>query len=703
MPAFEVVSPFRPAGDQPEAIAGLVAGLERGDRYQTLLGITGSGKTATIAWTIESVQRPTLIIEPNKSLAAQLAAELKELFPRNRVEYFVSYYDYYQPEAYVPSSDTYIEKDSSINDEIDRLRHACTSSLLLRPDTIVVASVSCIYGLGSPEEYRDRIVALRPGEVHDQRSLLRRLIELQYSRNDVNLTRGQFRARGDTLEIHAAYESKAVRIEFFGDTVERIRPFDVTTGEIGDELDELVVFANTHYGTGDERMRAAVEGIEAELRVRLTELTDAGKLLEAQRLRMRTEYDLEMLAETGVCSGVENYSRHLDGRRPGEAPFTLLDFFPKDFLVVLDESHVAVPQLRGQFAGDRSRKETLVDHGFRLPSALDNRPLRFEEFIERTGQTILLSATPGPWEFEHSANVVEQVIRPTGLVDPEVDVRPTTGQIDDLRERIESTVADGNRVLVTTLTKKMAEDLTDYLSEQGVRVQYLHSDVDTMARIEILRDLRLGVFDVLVGINLLREGLDLPEVGLVAVLDADKEGFLRSASSLIQTMGRAARNVNGRVVLYADSITESMRTAIGETQRRRARQIAYNQAHGIDPRSITKSVTDILSRVRDEDGMSAAASGRGDRRAPRRSANRDPRAEAAAMAQAVGPDADELSALIHRLDAAMAVAAEELRFEEAALLRDEITELRTLLAHDPVDGSVILDDDSTGLVTVTDG
>jgi excinuclease ABC subunit B len=703
VPAFEVVSPFRPAGDQPEAITGLVAGLQRGDRYQTLLGITGSGKTATIAWTIEAVQRPTLIIEPNKSLAAQLAAELKELFPRNRVEYFVSYYDYYQPEAYVPSSDTYIEKDSSINDEIDRLRHACTSSLLLRPDTIVVASVSCIYGLGSPEEYRDRIVALRPGEVHDQRSLLRRLIELQYSRNDVNLTRGQFRARGDTLEIHAAYESKAVRIEFFGDTVERIRPFDVTTGEIGEDLDELVVFANTHYGTGDERMRAAVEGIEAELRVRLTELTDAGKLLEAQRLRMRTEYDLEMLAETGVCSGVENYSRHLDGRRPGEAPFTLLDFFPKDFLVVLDESHVAVPQLRGQYAGDRSRKETLVDHGFRLPSALDNRPLRFEEFIERTGQTILLSATPGPWEFEHSANVVEQVIRPTGLVDPEVDVRPTTGQIDDLRERIDATVADGNRVLVTTLTKKMAEDLTDYLAEQGVRVQYLHSDVDTMARIEILRDLRLGVFDVLVGINLLREGLDLPEVGLVAVLDADKEGFLRSASSLIQTMGRAARNVNGRVVMYADSITDSMRTAIGETQRRRARQIAYNQAHGIDPRSITKSVTDILSRVRDEDGMSAAASGSGERRTPGRPANRDPRAEAAAMAQALGPDADELSALIHRLDVAMTTAAEELRFEEAALLRDEITELRTLLARDPVDGSAVLDDENTGLVTVTDG
>ncbi len=642
------------------------------------------------------MQRPTLIIEPNKSLAAQLAAELKEFFPHNRVEYFVSYYDYYQPEAYVPSSDTYIEKDSSINDEIDRLRHACTSSLLLRSDTIVVASVSCIYGLGSPDEYRDRIVALRPGEVHEQRALLRRLVELQYSRNDATLARGQFRARGDTVEIHAAYESQAVRIEFFGDTVERIRPFDVMTGEIGDELEELVVFANTHYGTGDERMRKAVEGIEAELRQRLPELTGAGKLLEAQRLRMRTEYDLEMLGETGVCSGVENYSRHLDGRSPGEAPFTLLDFFPKDYLVVLDESHVAVPQLRGQYAGDRSRKETLVDHGFRLPSALDNRPLRFEEFLERTGQVILLSATPGPWELEHSTNVVEQVIRPTGLVDPEVDIVPTTGQIDDLRQRIDTTVAGGHRVLITTLTKKMAEDLTDYLSEQGVRVQYLHSDVDTMARIEILRELRLGTFDVLVGINLLREGLDLPEVALVAILDADKEGFLRSSSSLIQTMGRAARNVNGRVVMYADTITDSMTNAIGETQRRRARQIAYNEAHGIDPRSITKSVTDILERVRGEGGGSAAltsganerpAGGRGRKG---RAGGVDPRAVAAEMAHALGPDADELSSLVHRLDAEMNKAAEELRFEEAALLRDEIAELRALLVRDPVDGTPVL-------------
>ena len=697
VPDFEVVSPFKPSGDQPEAINALVEGVRRGDRYQTLLGITGSGKTATIAWTIEALQRPTLIIEPNKSLAAQLAAELKDFFPHNRVEYFVSYYDYYQPEAYVPSSDTYIEKDSSINDEIDRLRHASTSSLLLRRDTIVVASVSCIYGLGSPDEYRDRILVLRPGEVHDQRAVLRRLVDLQYSRNDITLARGQFRARGDTLEIHPAYESQAVRIEFFGDTVERIRPFDVLTGEIGDEQEELVVFASTHYGAGDEKLRRAIEGIEAELRQRLVEFEGAGKLLEAQRIRMRTEYDLEMLAETGVCSGVENYSRHLDGRSAGEAPSTLLDFFPDDFLIVLDESHVAVPQLRGQYAGDRSRKETLVDHGFRLPSALDNRPLRFEEFLERTGQTILLSATPGPWEFEHSAQVVEQVIRPTGLVDPEVDVRPTTGQIDDLRERIDATVAAGYRVLVTTLTKRMAEDLTEYLAENGVRVQYLHSDVDTMARIELLRGLRLGTFDVLVGINLLREGLDLPEVALVAILDADKEGFLRSSSSLIQTMGRAARNVDGRVVMYADRVTDSMAAAINETQRRRARQIAYNEAHGIDPTTVKKAVTDILARVRGEgagDAPASAGSGRSGGRAGGRAGGVDPRAVAAELAGALGPDADELSGLIHRLEAEMLRAAEELQFEEAALLRDELAELRALLVRDPVDGTPVLPGDT---------
>jgi excinuclease ABC subunit B len=706
MSKFEVVSPFKPSGDQPQAIAGLVEGLRRGDRFQTLLGITGSGKTATMAWTIEAVQRPTLIIEPNKSLAAQLAAELKEFFPHNRVEYFVSYYDYYQPEAYVPSSDTYIEKDSSINDEIDRLRHATTSSLLLRPDTIVVASVSCIYGLGSPEEYRERIVALRAGEEFEQRALLRRLVEMQYSRNDVNLTRGQFRVQGDTLEIHAAYESQAVRIEFFGDTVERIRPFDVLTGEIGADMDEIVIFANTHYGAGDEKMRQAILGIETELRERLGELEGAGKLLEAQRLRMRTEYDLEMLAETGVCSGIENYSRHLDGRAPGEAAYTLLDFFPEDFLLVLDESHVAIPQLRGQYAGDRSRKETLVDHGFRLPSAMDNRPLRFEEFLERTGQTVLLSATPGPWELEHSTNIVEQVIRPTGLVDPEVDIRPTVGQIDDLRERIDATVAAGHRVLVTTLTKKMAEDLTEYLAESGIRVQYLHSDVDTMARIELLRELRLGTYDVLVGINLLREGLDLPEVALVAILDADKEGFLRSTSSLIQTMGRAARNVEGRVVMYADRVTDSMTAAINETQRRRARQIAYNLEHGIDPKTITKSVTDILERVRGEGSgltmMGGSGGGRSGRANKGRQAGVDPRALAAEMARAIGPDADEMSSLIYRLDQEMQKAAEELRFEEAALLRDEIAELRALLNRDPVDGEPLASVPS-GAGDLTDG
>jgi len=706
VPRFEVVSPFRPSGDQPEAISALVSGAERGDRYQTLLGITGSGKTATIAWTIEAVQRPTLIIEPNKSLAAQLASELKDFFPHNRVEYFVSYYDYYQPEAYVPSSDTYIEKDSSINDEIDRLRHATTSSLLLRRDTIVVASVSCIYGLGSPDIYRDRIVVLRPGEVHEQRNLLRRLVELAYTRNDMTLNRGQFRARGDTVEIHAAYEEQAVRIEFFGDTVERIRPFDVLTGEIGEDMDELVVFASTHYAANDDTLRKALLGIETELRERLGELEGSGRLLEAQRLRMRTEYDLEMLAETGVCSGIENYSRHLDGRKPGEPPFTLLDFFPQDYLVVLDESHVAVPQLRGQYAGDRSRKETLVDHGFRLPSALDNRPLRFEEFVERTGQTILLSATPGPWELEHS-EVVEQVIRPTGLLDPEVDIQPTTGQIDDLRERIDATVAAGYRVLVTTLTKKMAEDLTEYLAESGVRVQYLHSDVDTMARIELLRGLRLGNFDVLVGINLLREGLDLPEVALVAILDADKEGFLRSASSLIQTMGRAARNVDGRVVMYADTITDSMRNAIGETQRRRAKQIAYNAEHGIDPQTIRKTVTDILERVRGGGGSAsmdagtrerreAGGRGRSGRVGPRRGGV-DPLVAASELAGGLGLDADELTGLIGRLEKEMLGAAEGLQFEEAALLRDEIAELRAMLTRDPVDGSPVLPGDTADI------
>ncbi len=694
MPPFKVVSAYDPAGDQPKAIASLTEGVRRGDRYQTLLGITGSGKSATIAWTIEQVQKPTLVIAPNKSLAAQLAAEFRDFFPDNRVEYFVSYYDYYQPEAYIPSSDTYIEKDSSINDEIDRLRHSATSALLSRRDVIVVASVSCIYGLGSPEEYAKRMVMIRRGEPQDVRELLRRLVDVHYERNDANLVRGKFRVRGDTLEIHPAYEESAFRIEFFGDEPERITEYDTLTGEVLREMDELVVYPATHYIAGDETLRGAIANIEKELGERLRELEGANRLLEAQRLRMRTQFDLEMLEEVGYCNGIENYSRHLDGRAPGEPPYTLLDFFPKDFLVVIDESHVTVPQLHGQYAGDRSRKETLVDFGFRLPSALDNRPLRFEEFLERTGQAILLSATPGPWELEHASRVVEQVIRPTGLVDPEVDIRPTTGQIDDLRSRIDGTVAAGGRVLVTTLTKKMAEDLTEYLADGGVRVQYLHSDVDTMARIELLRDLRLGAFDVLVGINLLREGLDLPEVALVAILDADKEGFLRSASSLIQTMGRAARNANGRVVMYADTITAAMRDAVGETQRRRARQIAYNQEHGIDPTTVTKAVSDILARVRTGPGAGPVGRpGRGGRASGSRQARpggADPAAVAGSLAGALAGAPGELAALVERLEAEMLAAAEDLRFEEAALLRDEIEELRALAGSDPVDGAPLV-------------
>ena len=676
-----MVSSFRPAGDQPTAIAALADGVQRGDRYQTLQGITGSGKTATVAWTIEAVQRPTLIIEPNKSLAAQLSSELRSLFPHNRVEYFVSYYDYYQPEAYLPTTDTYIEKDSSINDEIDRLRHAATSSLLMRRDVIVVASVSCIYGLGSPDEYRGRILGVRVGEQVDQRAVLRSLVDLQYSRNDANLVRGTFRARGDTVEVHPAYEETALRIELFGDTVERIVPFDVLTGEMGDELEDVVVFAATHYVAGDETVQRAIGSIEVELRERLATFQREGKLLEAQRLRARTEHDLEMLVETGICSGIENYSRHLDGRHPGETPFTLLDFFPKDFLVVIDESHVAVPQLHGQWAGDRSRKEVLVEHGFRLPSALDNRPLRFEEFIERVPQAIFMSATPGTFELEHSAQVVEQVIRPTGLVDPEVVVQPTRGQIDDLMVRIEDAVAKGGRVLVTTLTKKMAEDLTDYLSEAGVRVQYLHSDIDTITRVEILRELRLGTIDVVVGINLLREGLDLPEVSLVAVLDADKEGFLRSASSLIQTMGRAARNVDGRVVLYADTITDSMREAVAVTQRRRQLQTAYNAEHGIDPQTVRKAVTDILERLRGSaDGTGRAKRSRAEVRSNK--AARTVRTRAAVGGGGWAPGAPtpvlspEMEELAQHLELEMQAAAKDLRFEEAALLRDELAAIR---------------------------
>ena len=661
MPPFQVVSEFGPAGDQPNAVEALAEGVRRGDRFQTLLGITGSGKSATIAWTIERVQKPTLVIAPNKSLAAQLANEFREFFPRNRVEYFVSYYDYYQPEAYIPSSDTYIEKDSSINDEVDRLRHSATSALLARRDVIVVASVSCIYGIGSPEEYAKQVLLLRPGEVRDQRSILGQLVDMQYERNDHNLTRGRFRVRGDTIEVHPAYEETAVRIELFGDDVERISRIDTVTGEHLGEVEDLAVFPASHYVAGHERMQRAIGAIEAELQEQLARFEGEGKLLEAQRLRMRTQYDLEMLGEVGVCSGIENYSRHIDGRGPGEPPHTLMDFFPKDFLVVLDESHVTVPQLHGQYEGDRSRKETLIEHGFRLPSAADNRPLRFDEFYERVNQCVFLSATPSAYEVQQSTQVVEQIVRPTGLVDPEVIVKPTKGQIDDLIEAINDRVERGGRVLVTTLTKKMAEDLTDYLLEMGLRVRYLHSNVDTIQRIEIVRDLRLGEFDVLVGINLLREGLDLPEVSLVAILDADKEGFLRSETSLIQTMGRAARNVDGQVVMYADNVTDSMRRAISETQRRRQLQEAYNAEHGIDPQTIRKAVTDILEYLRPE-GAPVPGSGR-----------RSRRRDGSDLAEL---PSDELARLIRTLEEEMHEAAADLRFEYAARLRDEVADLK---------------------------
>src|SRR3954462_12678996 len=664
MPRFEVVSEFAPAGDQPDAVAQLSEGITRGERYQTLLGITGSGKSATVAWTIEQVQKPTLVLAPNKSLAAQLANEFREFFPKNRVEYFVSYYDYYQPEAYIPSSDTYIEKDSSINDEIDRLRHAATSALLTRNDVIVVASVSCIYGLGSPEEYRDHYLVLHQGEERDQRSILRQLVDMNYERNDMNLTRGKFRVRGDTIEIHPAYDETAVRVELFGDEVEQITVVDPLTGERVQTLEELIVFPASHYVASTERMRKAIVRIEAELQERLAYFEREGKLLEAQRLRMRTQYDLEMMQEVGYCSGVENYSGPIDGRARGERPSTLLDYFPKDFLVVVDESHVAVPQLHGQYEGDRSRKEVLIDHGFRLPSAADNRPLRFEEFIEVVPQVLFLSATPSPYELQVSTQVVEQIVRPTGLVDPEIIVKPTKGQIDDLLEQINDRVGRGDRVLVTTLTKKMAEDLTDYLLELGVRVRYLHSNVDTIQRIEIIRDLRLGEFDVLVGINLLREGLDLPEVSLGASLDADKEGFLRSKTSLIQTTGRAARNVDGQVIMYADTVTDSMKRAIGETNRRRGLQEADNKEHGIDPQTIRKAATDILAHLRPDD--EAPRPGK-DRRSRRRDRARSDFAE---MPQ------DELARLIRTLEEEMHDAAADLRFEYAARLRDEIHDLK---------------------------
>jgi excinuclease ABC subunit B len=664
---FKMVSEFEPAGDQPKAIASLSEGIRRGDRYQTLLGITGSGKSATIAWTIEQVQKPTLVLAPNKSLAAQLANEFREFFPENRVEYFVSYYDYYQPEAYMPSSDTYIEKDSSINDDIDRLRHSATASLLTRRDVIVVASVSCIYGLGSPEEYRDNFLFLETGQEIDQRSTLRKLVDMQYDRNDMNLTRGKFRVRGDTIELHPAYEEQALRIELFGDEIERISQLDPVTGEHIRTLPEVVVFPATHYVTGEERMRKAIVRIEAELAERLAHFEKHGKLLEAQRLRMRTQYDLEMLQEVGFCNGVENYSAPLDGRSPGEAPSTLLDFFPQDFLIVIDESHQAVPQLHGQYEGDRSRKAVLIDHGFRLPSAADNRPLRFEEFVERVNQAVFLSATPASYELEVSSQVVEQIVRPTGLVDPEVHIRPTKGQIDDLVEEINKRVGAEQRVLVTTLTKKMAEDLTEYLLELGLRVRYLHSNIDTIERIEILRALRLGEFDVLVGINLLREGLDLPEVSLVAILDADKEGFLRSETSLVQTIGRAARNVEGQVIMYADSVTDSMQRAISETNRRRQMQIAYNTEHGINPQTIRKAVTDILAHLRPSETAPVPGEGRRKGRPGQQQRWRD---------ELANLPPTELGRLIQTLEEEMHEAAADLRFEYAARLRDEIGELK---------------------------
>ena len=654
---FVVESPFRPSGDQPTAIAALAQGVTDGLRYQTLEGITGSGKTATIAWLVEQVQRPTLILEPNKSLAAQLASELKEMLPSNRVEFFVSYYDYYQPEAYIPRTDTFIEKDSAVNEEIDRLRHSATSSLLTHRDTVVVASVSCIYGLGSPLEYRERMLRLEKGALHDQRGLLRRLVEMQYSRNDLLVDRGTFRLKGDTLELQPAYSNEAVRVSFFGDEIDDITFFNPVTQETRGSVDDVTIFAASHYATSSETLHRACRSIEEELREQLSLFEREGKLLEAQRLRSRTEHDLEMLEQTGVCAGGENYSAHLDGRSRGERPFTLLDYFPADMLVVIDESHVAVPQIRGQYAGDRSRKETLVEHGFRLPSALDNRPLNFDEFMEIVPQIVFVSATPGPYEVGVSDQIVEQVIRPTGLLDPVVTVVPTKNQIDDLRGRLDAVIERGERALITTLTKRMSEDLTNFLVKAGYRVQYLHSDIDTVQRIEILRSLRLGEFDILVGINLLREGLDLPEVSLVAILDADKEGFLRSRSALMQTIGRAARNANGEAILYADQITDSMREAISTTERRRLMQMRYNEEHGITPVTITKNVADILGRLRSESAPVPSN-----------------RVHGVSSLETV--NSDDLNLEIARVEDAMLAAAAELRFEEAAALRDYLHTLQ---------------------------
>ncbi|NLM24539.1 MAG: excinuclease ABC subunit UvrB [Firmicutes bacterium] len=652
---FKVVAPFEPAGGQPQAIAKLTKGINDNLRAQTLLGVTGSGKTFTMAKVIEAVQKPTLVIAHNKTLAAQLCNEFREFFPENAVHYFVSYYDYYQPEAYVPQSDTYIEKDASINEEIDRLRHAATSALFERRDVIIVASVSCIYGLGSPEDYMGMTLSLENGEFRDRDHILRRLVGIQYERNDIGFERGTFRVRGDVIEIIPASSDHVIRIELFGDEVDRILELDLITGEVIRETDRITIYPASHFVTSEEKMKRAIKAIEEELEERLQELVAENKLLEAQRLKQRTTYDLEMLQQVGFCQGIENYSRHLSGRAAGETPATLLDYFPKDYLMFIDESHVTIPQIRGMYNGDRARKETLVNYGFRLPSALDNRPLKFDEFEKHINQVIFVSATPGPYEEQHEQQRVEQIIRPTGLVDPEISVRPIKGQIDDLLDEIHQVVGRNERVLITTLTKKMAEDLTDYLAEAGIKVRYLHSDIDTLERIEILRDLRLGVFDVLVGINLLREGLDLPEVSLVAILDADKEGFLRSETSLIQTIGRAARNVSGKVIMYADQITNSMQRAISETNRRRAEQIAYNEKHGIIPQSVKKEVKDIIQdTIAAEEKEEYLIDGQ----------------------QLARASIKEITQVIKELEEEMYAAAKELNFELAATLRDQIKKLR---------------------------
>lgn len=684
---FKVVSDYQPSGDQPAAIEEITERIRAGEQDIVLLGATGTGKTATVAWVAEQLQRPMLVLQPNKTLAAQFANELRQLFPDNAVEYFVSYYDYYQPEAYVPQTDTYIEKDSSINEEVERLRHSATNSLLTRRDVIVVSTVSCIYGLGTPQEYVDRMLRLRVGEEHDRDSILRRLVEIQYTRNDMSFTRGTFRVRGDTLEIFPVYEELAVRIEFFGDEVERLMTLHPVTGEVITEDQELHVFPATHYVAGPERMERAIRGIELELEDQLATFERQGKLLEAQRLRMRTTYDVEMMRQVGSCSGIENYSMHMDGRSPGSAPNTLLDYFAEDYVLVVDESHVAVPQIGGMYEGDMSRKRNLVDHGFRLPSAMDNRPLRWEEFLERIGQTIYLSATPGNYELDKVGgvdNTVQQIIRPTGLIDPEVVVKPTKGQIDDLIHEIRTRSDKEERVLVTTLTKKMSEDLTDYLLDAGIRTRYLHSEVDTLKRIELLRDLRLGEYDVLVGINLLREGLDLPEVSLVSILDADKEGFLRSDKSLIQTIGRAARNVSGQVHMYADKITSSMEAAIDETNRRRQIQVDYNTEHGIDPTPLRKKIADITEMLAREDettqellqtwadvGQKGRAGGV-KAKSPTPSLSRIH----SDLPDTAGIPSTDLAELIQGLTDQMKTAAAELQFEVAARLRDEISELK---------------------------